>query len=266
MSQTQPTFEEMQAFWEHQVRRLGRFRGAPSTDYYLEGEKRLIERCLPEPVGARVLKLDLWNEVKNTNVLGWLADRGAETCAVDISSELTRQAATEFREAGRVPRFCVANLYHLPFADNSFDFLYTMGTIEHAPEMNRCVAEIHRVLRPGGTAVVGVPNRLDPFARPALVALMNALGIYPYGFEQSLSHRELRDLCESEGLEVTGADGVLFMPGVIRMAELWLLMRSVRLGRIMGALHWPFRALAEAVPALNRHGYMIAVLARKPGS
>ncbi|MBW2534930.1 MAG: methyltransferase domain-containing protein [Deltaproteobacteria bacterium] len=254
----------MQAFWERQVRRLGRFRGAPSTGYYLEGEKRLIDRCLPEPAGARVLKLDLWNEVKNTNVLGWLADRGAITCAVDISGELARQAAEQFRAAGRVPRFGVANLYHLPFADGSFDFLYTMGTIEHAPEMDRCVAEIHRVLKPGGTAVVGVPNRLDPFARPALVALMNLLGIYPYGFEQSLSRKELAGLCESGGLEVFDTDGVLFMPGALRMAELWLMVRSAKAGRAVGSLHWPFRALADALPALNKHGYLIAALVRKP--
>ncbi|HYO07957.1 MAG TPA: class I SAM-dependent methyltransferase [Tepidisphaeraceae bacterium] len=46
----------------------------------------------------------------------------------------------------------------LPLADASFDRLFCNGALEHFPDVRRGVAEIARVLRPGGRAVVIVPN------------------------------------------------------------------------------------------------------------
>lgn len=46
----------------------------------------------------------------------------------------------------------------LPFADASFDRVYSHGSMEHFPDVRRGFAEVHRVLRPGGLAVTVVPN------------------------------------------------------------------------------------------------------------
>lgn len=46
----------------------------------------------------------------------------------------------------------------LPLADVSFDRLFCNGSLEHFPDIRRGVAEIARVLRPGGRAVLIVPN------------------------------------------------------------------------------------------------------------
>lgn len=264
MSSKKPEAGELRRFWERQARRIGSFRHADSTGYYLEGEKRIIEALLPAVAGKRVLKLDLWSEVKNTNVLAWLAAKGAITHALDISFHLVNQARQEFRSAGLVPRFVVASIYDLPYRSGSFDFLYTMGTIEHVPDMERCVAEILRVLRPGGVAVVGVPNRRDPFLRPLLVGLLNTMGIYPYGLEQSLSQGQLRAMLSAAGFEILSGDGILFMPGVLRMAELATLEIAPPLSRLLGLCHWPFRLLARRFSRLNRHGYLLACAVRKP--
>ena len=43
------------------------------------------------------------------------------------------------------------------------------------------------MLKPGGTAIIGVPNKLDPFLRPLLVHVLNALGFYAYGMEKSFT-------------------------------------------------------------------------------
>lgn len=265
MSLESPNLGEMRRFWERQALELGDFRRALSTAYYMEGEKRLIRRWLNGSNGAKVLKLDLWNEVKNTNILAWIASEGAKTYAIDISSNLASKASGEFRSQGLVPRFAVASLYDLPLKSDSFDFLYSMGTIEHAPDMGRCVAEIFRVLRPGGIAVVGVPNKHDPFLRPLVVHLMNMAGIYPYGFEQSLTSKELRKLLIEGGFEILHSDGVLFMPGVIRMMELALLKRHPLLSKAVGSVHWPFRLLSRIFPRLHRHGYLVACIVKRPG-
>ncbi len=264
MSSESQSLGEIRRFWERQALEIGEFRRASSTAYYLEGEKRIIGHWLNGGNGCKVLKLDLWNEVKNTNILAWMASQGAVTHAIDISFNLVRQAADEFKSSGLVPRFSVASLYELPYKPESFDFLYSMGTIEHVHDMDRCVAEIYRVLKPGGIAVVGVPNKHDPFLRPLLVYVMSKLGIYPYGFEQSLSRRELRAMLSGAGFEVIESDGVLFMPGVIRMAELALLDSHHLLSNAVGFLHWPFRILARVFPRLNKHGYLIAFSARRP--
>ena len=83
----------------------------------------------------------------------------------------------------------VSDVRALPFPAASFDVVYSMGTIEHFAESDTALQEIFRVLRPGGVAIIGVPNRWDPFLRPLLVALLYRVGLYGYGYEKSYSRR-----------------------------------------------------------------------------
>jgi len=48
----------------------------------------------------------------------------------------------------------------LPFADNTFDIVFSNDVLEHVQDDRECAREITRVLRPGGRAVIFVPNRL----------------------------------------------------------------------------------------------------------
>jgi SAM-dependent methyltransferase len=158
----------------------------------------------------------------------------------------------------------MADIRALPFNEDSFDLIYSMGTIEHFPEFYVAVKEIYRVLRPGGTAIIGVPNKLDPFLRPLMVDLLNRFGLYAYGMEKSFSHSQLRRLLQSAGFEVQGKSGILFIPGWLRIADLVLHTRLPLLEPITSALVRPFAWLYEHVPAVRSHGYMIACIATKP--
>lgn len=42
----------------------------------------------------------------------------------------------------------------LPFPDNSFDLVYSWGCLHHSPNTRKCINELYRVLRHGGTAMV----------------------------------------------------------------------------------------------------------------
>lgn len=97
-----------------------------------------------------------------------------------------------------------------------------MGTIEHIDEYEQAVREIHRVLRPGGRAIVGVPHQWDPFLRPLLVKLLDLFGRYPYSPEKAFGGAELCDLVTRSGLGVRSRTGILALPGILRMAELFL--------------------------------------------
>src|SRR5919109_4641629 len=47
----------------------------------------------------------------------------------------------------------------LEFPDGSFDAVYSFGVLQHIPEVQRAVAEIHRVLKPGGELLLMLYNR-----------------------------------------------------------------------------------------------------------
>jgi SAM-dependent methyltransferase len=250
------------SFWDDVGAHFPSLKGAPSTDYYFECERLLFERFAPKLRDLAVLKTDLWDEAKNTEILRWVAEQGARPAGVDVSLDIVRAARRVL--APHRPGFVGGDVRALPFRDGAVDVVYSMGTIEHFPEYALAVREIFRVLRPGGTAIVGVPNKLDPFLRPALVHLLNAAGLYGYGTEKSFTPRALQRLLESAGFRVTARTGILFIPGWLRMLELWLHARG---SRLTAATAVPVRAFAwlyRRVPAVRRHGYLTVCVAERP--
>ena len=167
------------AFWAGVGERFPDLGGAVSTRYYADNEQRLFTEHFPPLDGLRILKTDLWDEAKNTRILAWASRRGARAYGVDISPPTVHQARAVFDERPRsILRSAIGDVRALPFADDSFDAIYSMGTIEHFDETERAVEEMARVLKPGGRAIVGVPNRHDPFLRPLFSTALQAAGLY----------------------------------------------------------------------------------------
>lgn len=63
------------------------------------------------------------------------------------------------RERGHAMK--VADIMNLPFADGSFDAVVCNHVLEHVDDDRRAMAELHRVLKPGGWASLLVPMRDD---------------------------------------------------------------------------------------------------------
>jgi SAM-dependent methyltransferase len=248
--------ETYRRFWQVVGETFPDLGGAASTAYYLENEKRLLRESLPELGRSRVLKTDLWDEVKNTRILQWVHAQGAVVFGVDISEPTVRQARAAFSNGGL--RAAVADVRSLPYRDGSFDAIYSMGTIEHFRDPETALREMHRVLRPGGRAVVGVPNRWDPFLRPLLASALQAARLYGYGYERSFSRRALRRMLEAAGFDVVAETAILFVPGWLRMADLALHSYFRPLAGLTALAVKPFAWLDRHVPAVRRHGYLIA--------
>ncbi len=54
-----------------------------------------------------------------------------------------------------------ADICDLPFSDNEFDFILCNHVLEHIPDDTRAMREIYRILKPGGTAILQIPQDLN---------------------------------------------------------------------------------------------------------
>jgi ubiquinone/menaquinone biosynthesis C-methylase UbiE len=70
--------------------------------------------------------------------------------AIDNSPEALAQARTHAKTRSASVEFHVSDAYSLPFADASFDVVHAHQLLQHVPDPVRALAEMRRVLRPGG--------------------------------------------------------------------------------------------------------------------
>jgi 2-polyprenyl-3-methyl-5-hydroxy-6-metoxy-1,4-benzoquinol methylase len=87
-----------------------------------------------------------------------LCKRGAKVTACDFSSTALDLARREFSTLDI--DWIRADIQELPFADSSFETVISCETIEHVPSPSKAIAELARVLRPGGRLVLTTPNYL----------------------------------------------------------------------------------------------------------
>ncbi len=135
--------------------------------------------------------------------------RGAHVVALDYSlDEVTTVRGTfaAMSQVGELPTAVTAtavrgDLLSLPFPDDTFDKVIAAEVLEHIPADERAIAEIARVLKPGGRAAVTVPRWFpericwalskDYHSNPGghvriykgseLTGKLSRAGLYPYG-------------------------------------------------------------------------------------
>ena len=87
------------------------------------------------------------------------AKAGAIYTGVDLTPHSIELAEERFDIFNVPGSFVVANAEELPFPNESFDHIYSFGVIHHAPRPEKIAAEMHRILRKGGTFTVMLYNR-----------------------------------------------------------------------------------------------------------
>lgn len=120
----------------------------------------------------------------------WLK-AGALASGIDLSRQSLDRTAERCRRAGLKPDLRLADAEKLPFADASFDIVYSYGVMHHSPDTAACIAELWRVLKPGGS------GRIMLYHHPSLTGLMLWLR---YGLLRGQSIRA----CAFERLESPG--------------------------------------------------------------
>jgi len=101
-------------------------------------------------VGKRVLDVGSGNGY----VLSKYAAEGAEVCGIDITQSAIDLCIKRFEYLQLKGNFQVADAQHIPFPDNTFDCVFSMGVLHHVPDTQKAIDEIYRVLKPDGRLIV----------------------------------------------------------------------------------------------------------------
>jgi SAM-dependent methyltransferase len=102
------------------------------------------------------------------------------------------------KAARRRCHFAVCPAEALPFKAASFDAVSSIAVLEHVVEHERAMAEIARVLKPGGRAYVAVPHS---YAKtPFLLGLLNRINDRRVGHLRHYSREDLLRVLEGAGL------------------------------------------------------------------
>lgn len=174
---------------------------ATYTEYDMKKRVRLVfDRLLPSVMGTLVLDAGSGR--------GWFTleavRRGAQVVAVDVGPRLVRLAASLCECTG-----VVADAGTLPFRPNIFGAVICSEVIEHLDNPVEAIAEISRVMKPGGSLALTTPNRLwylmiwsaDHLAIRKVGAIEN--WIWPWDLIRSLNAR---------GFKISFALGFNFLP------------------------------------------------------
>jgi len=118
---------------------------------------------------------------------------GALVTGVDMAASAINLAAANFAGEGRKAALLVADGEALPFRERSFDLVYAHGVVQYTTNDLALVGECRRVLKPGGSAIFQVYNRiswLNALSRVTKVDLEHVdapvLGKYSIGEFRSL--------------------------------------------------------------------------------
>ena len=228
--------------------------------------ERWLGGATPTAQARRILKTDLFDEVAGRGLAGRLMTGGRHVTGIDISPLIVAEAAA--RNPGL--EAVVADVRRLPFADASFDDVFSGSTLDHfdrAADIAVALREIARVVRPGGRVVVTLDNPRNPLValrNGPLYGLVRRLGIVPYEVGVTLAPRPLEEAVRAAGLALREMTALMHCPRVLAVTLAGPLSRLGRRGRecyLRCLLGWE---RLERWPLRWCTGHFIAVHAVKP--
>ena len=169
------------------------------------------------------------------DIAALIAPRALRVVATDLS--LVNVQMTRENVAHAQVSVAQAGAERLPFADASFDAVVLADVLEHVPDAPAALAEIKRVLRPGGMLACVTPIRATlgfwRFIDWAVRSLLHPAGARRLRwsnesvYERFFSTRELRDLLRSAGFGHLRLDRICFYPAPETAGAFGALMRRV---------------------------------------
>jgi SAM-dependent methyltransferase len=152
--------QRVQEYWEKEPCGTRGFSAEDRRFYFeqIESERYQFEPYIREFAdfergrGKEVLEVGVG---AGTDFVNWVRN-GAFATGIDLTEEGVTLTRERLALEGLQARVEVADAERLPFADGTFDIVYSYGVLHHSPDTKRAIGEVLRVLRPGGTALVMV--------------------------------------------------------------------------------------------------------------
>lgn len=125
-------------------------------------------------------------------------DQGVNVHGLDLSYAALRSGWN----AGRGGHLVTGNSQHLPYKPESFDVVSNVGSLEHYLDMDAAVQQMARVLKPGGRAVVLVPNSFSLLHNIWIALRDGRTNIDQQPIQRYATRLEWQALLEDNGLVV----------------------------------------------------------------
>ncbi|MFZ5755819.1 MAG: class I SAM-dependent methyltransferase [Pseudomonadota bacterium] len=120
---------------------------------------RTLHAVLADHCGDRLARMNVLTVGASTGIIdAWLSQYVHDIVAIDIDEQAIAHASANF--ASDKLHYRVGDAMALPADDNSVDIVVCSQVYEHVPDAGRMMAEIRRVLRPGGVCYFAANNRL----------------------------------------------------------------------------------------------------------
>ena len=227
----------------------------------------LIRRLLDGHQGRTALKTDLFDEATGeTGLVPCLFESAESVVGFDLSFVTTHLARTRHAEL----RPCTTDARSLPFADASFDIVLSNSTLDHFDDfadIEVAIAEISRVLKPGGRLLLTLDNLVNPVIALRSVLphdLLRQLGLVPYFTGATCGPRRLRRLLTQLDLKPLHCGAMMHCPRVpaVMTANFIDSLGKPKLekGLMKFLRSWE---ILEKIPTRYLSGYFITVLAER---
>jgi len=133
---------------------------------------------------------------------GQLVELASRKGAVAHGLDLSYVALQQGQLTTRADKLVTANSQQLPYADNTFDVVSNIGSLEHYSDMNIAIKDMTRVLRPGGRAYVLVPNTFSLMTNIWIAFRQGRTSIDQQPIQRYAARQEWQILLEEFGLVV----------------------------------------------------------------
>jgi SAM-dependent methyltransferase len=161
-----PDNAAVRRYWDTHIHDLDVSRATPGTPQFFQDlDQYHFEKLHHLP---RLIDFDGYRGKKVLDVgcgagtdLARFARGGAAVTGVDVSASAIALAKANFAQQGLTGDLREADGEHLPFPDNAFDVVYAHGVVQYTANDRALVGECRRVLKPGGTAIFQVYNRIS---------------------------------------------------------------------------------------------------------
>jgi SAM-dependent methyltransferase len=161
-----PTTEDVRAFWERNPVAAASVRFQPGTAEFFGSFERLRQIAEPEELqeevyaygsfaGSAVLEVGCGNGY----ILSRYARQGARVWGVDLTWTAIDLSSKRFALENSRGQLAQADAERLPFRDAVFDLVVSAGVLHHVPHIDAAIAEIRRVLKPGGVILLMLYHR-----------------------------------------------------------------------------------------------------------